>query len=133
MKLSQAAYEVLSVIVTGEATLQSLAHSLKRFFQSTYEVRTKIASKSLLQLAQADCIRWDFYDSYGNSRPKRTSRSSYVELLEDLAETDAFLQEVKFQEDRDDVTISIWVSKVGLEILEQLDEGRLGQEGTDLP
>lgn len=122
MRLSQVAYEVLGVVVMGETTLQSLAHSLKRLFQENYEARIAITSNALLELAQGDCIRWDFYKSYGNSRPERVDRKAYAELLEDLAVAQAYMREINFDEERDEVTLSVWISEAGQEVLKQSDE-----------
>ena len=122
MKLSQTAYEVLSVVVMGETTLQSLAHSLGRILHCAYETRVEIATKALLELAHGDCIRWDFYRNYGNGKPERTCRETNIELLEDLAETEVYLQEMRYDEERDEVTVSVWISAVGQEVLKQADE-----------
>lgn len=117
MKIGQLSHEVLSVIVMGETTLQSLAHSLRRLFKDSYEARIELVSKSLLELANADCIRWDFYRSYGNSLPERAGRRTSSQLLEDLAESTCYLRSVNYDEARDEVTLSIWISEAGQEAL----------------
>lgn len=125
MKFNQTEYEVLSIIATGELTLQSLAHSLERVAKCSYEKRVAIASEALRKLTYRGCIRWDFYKNYGNSKPERTARHTHAELLDDLAEVEAFLRDVNFDEERDEVTISIWLSEIDVDKLERPESPRV--------